>query len=97
MHPAEQLAQDIGEILPSVRRLQEYYRLCFVHPNAEPVLTDLAVFCHYSVPFEQSDPIRLARLEGRREVFLRIRENIDLSDVELARLIIQTRRRRIAA
>lgn len=53
-------------------------------PPAEAILADLAYFCRANKPaIEWShdgaiDPIASARLEGRREVFLRINEALHL-------------------
>lgn len=44
------------------------------------VLLDLAEFCRANENCYHDDPRHHARLEGRREVWLRIRHHIDMTD-----------------
>ena len=60
------------------------------------VLADLQRFCHDNRPTVKVskatgmvDPIAMAIAEGRREVFLRIKEHLKLDDRDLQRLIKQ--------
>jgi hypothetical protein len=62
-------------------------------PNAEIVLKDLARFCRahrstavYSQIRGAMDPIASARADGRREVYLRIVENLHLDERFLTNL-----------
>jgi hypothetical protein len=50
------------------------------------VMADLAKFCRATEPTFHTDPRIHARLEGRREVFLRITEHLHLSSEELFNL-----------
>ena len=59
------------------------YIRTFRNPVGQEVLEDQAVFCRATTPTYNSDPRIHALLEGRREVFLRIQKNINLSDEEL--------------
>lgn len=48
------------------------YRLTFAGEPAKDVLADLRVFCYATKPTFSSDPLEMARREGRRETFNRI-------------------------
>lgn len=52
-------------------------------PTARAVLSDLAKFCRASESTFDIDPRVHALREGRREVWLRITENLDLSSQDL--------------
>ncbi len=62
------------------------YQAVFRNPRGEKVLEDLARFCRAHKSTAHADPYIAARLDGRREVFLRIQEHLRLSDDELWRL-----------
>lgn len=69
--------------LPTLRRA--YVNLFRSPTGAEQVLPDLAEFCHANDPLPLGADERTAfRYEGRRDVWLHIREYLDLSDDELA-------------
>lgn len=56
-------------------------------PARQMLLTDLARFCGaYTSHFRSDDPYTRARLEGRREVWLRIMQHVHLEPDELAAL-----------
>lgn len=59
------------------------YRTLFKGPVAEIVLEDLAKFCRANESTFLPDPRAHAVLEGRREVWLRIRQHIDLTDEQI--------------
>lgn len=56
------------------------------NPDAAFVLKDLAKFCRAHTSTAHADPHIAARLDGRREVFLRIQQHLQLDDTELWRL-----------
>jgi hypothetical protein len=64
------------------------YRRVFALDNrdARMVLADLAKFCRATKSTAHADPHVAARLDGRREVFLRIAEHLNLTTDELYRL-----------
>lgn len=64
------------------------YNQVFARSNqfTETVLADLAKFCRGSESTFHADPRMHACLEGRREVFLRIEEYINLTREELFKL-----------
>lgn len=51
------------------------------------VLVDLAFFCRANQTTFHEDPRAHALLEGRREVYLRIKQHLELSDDELFELL----------
>ena len=59
------------------------YRATFKGPLAETVLADLARFCRAGKSTFHPDPHLAAKLDGRREVWLRIQNNLRLSDEQL--------------
>ena len=67
------------------RRRQLAYRHVFNHENqfTHIVLEDLAKFCRAHASTFHKDPNVSKVLEGRREVFLRIAENLNLSTEQI--------------
>ena len=65
---------------------QAAYRATFNAPVAVDVLADLARFCRANKSTFHEDPNVAARLDGRREVFLRITEHLNLTQEQLWRL-----------
>lgn len=64
------------------------YQSVFPRPSVpvEIVLEDLARFCRANASTAHKDPYIAARLDGRREVFLRIQQHLHLTDDEIWRL-----------
>lgn len=63
------------------------YGLCFVKGAASSIaLEDLNKFCRGDMPTFHADARQHARLEGRREVWLRIQQYLHLSPEELLNL-----------
>ena len=64
------------------------YRRVFDRGNldARVVLADLARFCRATKSTAHTDPCMAARLDGRREAWLRISEHLNLTTEELYRL-----------
>lgn len=62
------------------------YQLTFRSPPGQKVLADLARFCRAHRSTFHEDARAHALAEGRREVFLRITEHLQLSPEELWRL-----------
>lgn len=52
--------------------LQGDYKAVLGNDRATDVLADLRVFCHATKTTYRDNPVEMARMEGRREVFLRI-------------------------
>jgi len=66
------------------------YRGAFEGNHGERVLADLATFCHASkTTHVMGDPYGSAQLEGRRQVWLRIREGLDLTDAQINRYMFE--------
>ena len=55
-------------------------------PFVHDVLMDLAKFCKANESAFNKDPIAMAYMQGRRDVFLRIQENLQLTADELFKL-----------
>lgn len=88
------LIDDLG---PEARRkLALAYQFAFRPEAARDVLTDLAMFCgHTGSRMDPEghapiDPLALAMMEGRRQVWLRILGMISLDDSALAQAIRET-------
>lgn len=69
---------------------QTDYRKVLTGPVADRVLADLAKFCRADQSCFHADPRVHAVLEGRREVYLRIMDHLNLDVDELTRRYAQT-------
>jgi len=82
----------VGRILDFVRARKKSYALCFMQPAGNQVLIDLADFCRAAETCVVTnadgsiDRNRSLVLEGRREVWLRIQNHLNLSSEDLYRL-----------
>lgn len=65
---------------------QYSYQKTFRNSPGEVVLKDLAKFCRANVSTFHEDPRAHALAEGRREVWLRIQQHLQLSPDDLWRL-----------
>jgi len=65
-----------------LRRKQTDYRLALGDESGKVVLADLRTFCNPTRTNFSTDPLEMARMEGRREVFLRIANfmNVDFDE-----------------
>lgn len=69
-------------------RARAYRRLFNItNQDAEFVLADLAKFCRAHSSTAHKDPYIAARLDGRREVWLRLQQHLQLDDDTLWALI----------
>lgn len=59
------------------------YQRVFNGPSGQDVLLDLARFCRAHSSTFHPDPRMAAQLDGRREVWLRIQQHLQLSDDQL--------------
>lgn len=66
---------------------QRAYQLCFTTPAGQMVLADLAKFCRATTTCYDPDPRKHAALEGRRDVFLRIANHMNLTPEQLYALV----------
>ncbi len=73
-----------------LNRRQTAYQTVFAGPVGQQVLVDLAKFCRACTTTFHKDPRVAARLDGRREVFLRIQKHLNLTDDQLWSLISQS-------
>jgi len=70
------------------------YQKIFLNPVGQEVLADLARFCRAHTSSMSPDPYMTAMLEGRREVFLRIQHQLNLTNEDLWKLYGDDQRRR---
>jgi hypothetical protein len=73
-------------------RRRTAYIKTFQGPFGEEVLADLAKFCRANQSTFHSDPRVHAVAEGRREVWLRVSQHLNLTDEQLWRLYGQPTR-----
>lgn len=73
-------------LLDFIRFRKRNYQLTFGSPAGQSVLIDLAKFCRANASCFDADPRIHAVLEGRREVWLRITQHLDLTSEQLATL-----------
>lgn len=73
------------EALDTIRHRKQGYQHTFKDDNkfARIVLADLSRFCRANKSTFNSDPRIDALLQGRREVWLRIAEHLNMSEAEL--------------
>lgn len=69
--------------LDFVRGRKATYQLTFNNPHGHAVLIDLAKFCRAAETCFHPDPRLHAVAEGRREVWLRIAQHLNLSSEQL--------------
>lgn len=84
----------IEQIVAFFRRRNSAYMLTFSknNPAAQMVLCDLEDFCcSMKTTLRSSDPLELARNEGRRQVWLRIIRAINLTPEQQIALASQTK------
>ena len=77
----------MSELLDKLRQIltgrQYQYQLAFRSPPGKAVLKDLAKFCRANQSTFHEDPRGHAMLEGRREVWLRISNHMNMPPDEL--------------
>jgi len=78
------ISTSVEQLLSFLRQRKRAYQLVFRSPAGAEVLEDLAKFCRASDTCFDPDPRIHAALEGRREVWLRIQEYLDLTPEQLA-------------
>ena len=68
-----------------LQRYRNNFRFCYMSPAGRQALADLEYFCYATRTIKTKDPIELARMEGRRDVWLHISRAINLTaDEQLA-------------
>lgn len=73
----------LGKVKELIRRRRTVYIQTFICPPGEEVLQDLARFCRAFETTYHDDPRKHAVAEGRREVWLRIQQHLNLDEDEL--------------
>jgi hypothetical protein len=81
----KEIGQKIKDLILNRKRA---YQLVFDPKNqfTAKVIKDLAKFCRATETTFHADPRMHAALEGRREVFLRIQNHLNLTTEDLTRL-----------
>jgi hypothetical protein len=74
---------NLSEVLDFLHLRKRAYRLCFSTPAGNEVLVDLSRFCRAVDTTWSEDARHHARLEGRREVWIRIQQHLRLKDEQL--------------
>jgi hypothetical protein len=74
---------DAARLLQDTEQLQKAYQMAFAGSSGKMVLDDLARFCRAQEPCWSEDQRHHARLEGRREVWLRVDAQRKLTVEEL--------------
>jgi hypothetical protein len=72
-----------AELFHDTEQLQRAYQISFAGSSGNTVLEDLGRFCRAEEPCWSEDQRHHARLEGRREVWLRIQAELKLPIEEL--------------
>jgi outer membrane protease len=78
-----ELKQKMSEALDFLWSRKRTYQLTFGSPAGQDVLIDLAKFCRADTSTWSEDARHHARLEGRREVWLRIANHLHLEPEQL--------------
>lgn len=74
---------NILDNIDALKARQRAYQSVFNSPIGQEVLSDLAKFCRATDSCFHKDPRIHAVLEGRREVFLRIAQHLNLTTEQL--------------
>ncbi len=81
---AKQITEaDAERLLHEVGQLKTAYQITFSGEGGTAVLGDLRRFCRADEPCWSEDQRHHARYEGRREVWLRIQNELNLPEEEL--------------
>ncbi len=79
----EQIREKAGRAFDFIRRRKFNYQRAFSSVEGQRVLQDLARFCRANDTCFNPDPRVHAALEGRREVWLRISNHLNLPSEQL--------------
>lgn len=82
--PMPKVFENPRKLVDYMRRRRRNYQLTFGSPGGRAVLDDLAEFCRANETTFHADPRVHAALEGRREVWLRIQQHLNLTGEQLA-------------
>lgn len=80
------LNEQVMRTLDFLRFRKRDFQMTWSSPAGQQVLIDLAKFCRADKSCFDPDPRIHAVLEGRREVWLRIQQHLNLSPTQLASL-----------
>lgn len=77
------MIEQVGHALDFIRGRKRSYQISLMSPEGQRVLQDLARFCRANETCFNPDPRIHAVAEGRREVWLRIQQHLNLSSEDL--------------
>lgn len=80
---------DVDKLEKDIKKRKAAYKAVFDGAQAEIVLKDLARFCRAVDSSFDENPYKMAYIEGRREVYLRILTHIDQDIRPTSKLINQ--------
>lgn len=80
------MVDTVMRTLDFLRRRKRNYQLTFMDMSGQEVLMDLVQFCRADASCWHPDARVHAVLEGRREVWLRIQQHLNLTSEQLAAL-----------
>lgn len=80
------LEEQVKHTFDFLKRRKTNYQLALTSPAGQAVLIDLAKFCRANATCFDADPRVNAALEGRREVWLRIQQHLNLTPEQLVAL-----------
>lgn len=81
--PKQITEEQAAKLLHDTKQLQRAYQIALTGASGQAVLEDLGRFCRSEEPCWSEDQRHHARLEGRREVWLRIQAELKLPVEEL--------------
>lgn len=84
MAPVQAIRAAVGKLLERLRVRKVNYQLAFGSPAGKEVLKDLTRFCRAYETCWHPNARAQAMMEGRRQVFLRIEQHLNLSPSDLA-------------
>ena len=79
----DRLTHKTGRLYDKLRNTKRAYQLAFGTSAGKAVLDDLSVFCFATRSTFDADPRVHAAWEGRREVFLRIAQMLNVPSTDL--------------
>jgi hypothetical protein len=82
------MGSEADKLRDFINKRKQAYHAVFDTPAGKIVLADLERFCRGTASTFHPDPRMAANLDGRREVFLRLSEHLNLTQEQLFELKI---------
>lgn len=77
------IRERLRELLDALGNRKRAYQQVFGNPVGQSVLRDLMAFCKFDDTTHSDDELQTARLNGRREVMLRIQKHLHYTPEQL--------------